>query len=785
MSSGRPDEAKSPSVLSHVGVMVAVAAVMGVLVAGIAIPFAAVAGLTARTVADNMKNLPAELTAEPLAQRTRVLAADGSTLATWFDQYRVNVPLNKVSLTMRKAIVAIEDYRFYEHGALDLKGTLRAFVTNQANAGTVQGGSSITQQMVKQTLINQARTKAQAAAATAETYERKLNELRYAIAFEEKYSKDWILERYLNVSYFGDGTYGIEAAARHYFSVPAKNLKLRQAALLAGIVQNPSRYDPTNDAQAAKERRDVVLRRMAGLNVISQTEADRAQAKGLGLKVSPNRNGCVHTNGEFFCDYVREYLKQDPQLGRTVAERKRLLNTGGLTIQTTLDPRMQRAADTSVADHVKATDQAIGGLAMVVPGTGEVRALAQSRPMGSNKAKGQSYLNYVVPPKYGDSDGFQAGSTFKAFVLSAAIKQGIPLSTSIKSPQTIDVPPSKLRTCDGPLASTDTWHVNNSTGPGTFNLYTGTQHSVNTFFAQLEERTGLCDPVTIARDLGVEVPDRDIVGPFTLGVTSTNPLTMAAAYATFAAHGEYCQPRPVSRILGPSGKVLAEYPDKCSQVLPSAVGDAVNDVLRGVQEPGGFGYNAGLALDKPSAGKTGTIQENRAVWFMGYTPALATAAMLAGANSVGQPITLNGQTVGGTYINRAFGSTQAGPIWGDAMHAIQDLLPDVDFTPPDPTAIAGRVISVPFVNGMAPDAAATQLREAGLLPSVGAQVRSSYPRGTVAYTSPTSGAQIGTGTPVTMYISAGPKSSGGSGNGGGGNSGPGNGNGNGRGNGRG
>lgn len=752
----RPDEVTPGRVVNHLGVMIAVAAVMGVLAAGLVIPFAAVAGFTARTVADSMENLPQELEAEPLAQRTRVLAADGSLLATWYDQNRVNVRLDKVALIMRQAIVAIEDYRFYEHGALDLRGTLRAFVTNQANSGVVQGGSSITQQMVKQTLVNQARTREEVAEATAETYQRKLRELQYAIAFEEKYSKDWILERYLNISYFGDGAYGIEAAARHYFSIPARKLNLRQAAMLAGIVQNPSKFDPTNNPDAARERRNIVLSRMAQLNVISQTEADRAMSRGLALKVSGSPNGCVGVTGEFFCDYVREYLKQDPALGRTVQERARLLNTGGLTIETTIDPRMQRAADAGVRAHVNPTDQAIGGLAMVVPGTGEVRALAQSRPMGNDKAKGQSYLNYIVPPEYGDSGGFAAGSTFKLFVLAAAIKQGVPLSTRINSPQTVSLPVNQFRTCDGNVPSTEVWTPENSTGSGSFDLYSGTQQSVNTFFAQLELRTGLCDPVTIARDLGVDVTETQANAPsFTLGVTNTDPLTMAAAYATWAARGQYCAPRPVSRILSSSGKVVAEYPADCQQAVPQPVADAINDILRGVQEPGGFGYGAGLALEQPSAGKTGTINENKAVWFVGYTPNMSTAAMLAGANTVGQPISLNGQTVGGSYISRAFGSTQAGPIWGDSMRAIQGLLPDQDFAVPDPNAIAGRVITVPSVSGLGPTEAAARLREAGLLPSVGPYVDSSLSSGLVSYTSPGSGSSVGTGTPVTMYISDG------------------------------
>lgn len=756
MSARRPDDVTPGLVLSHLGVIVAVAALMGVLVAGIAIPFAAVTGYAARNVADSMDELPAELTTEPLAQRTRVLARDGSLLSTWYQQNRVNVPLDKVSPIMRKAIVAIEDYRFYQHGALDLKGTMRAFVTNQASDGVVQGGSSITQQMVKQTLINQAETDEEVEAAKEETYARKFRELRYAIAFEQKYSKDWILERYLNVSYFGDGAHGIEAASKHFFSKPAKDLKLRQAALLAGLVKNPTRFDPTNDPAEAKQRRNVVLARMAELNVISERKANKASEKGLGLKVSPSPNGCVGVNGEFFCDYVRRYLLADESLGKKPRDRKELLNAGGLTIETTLEPRMQEAADTAVAAHVDPTDQAIGGLAMVEPGTGAVRALAQSRPMGADKAKGRTYLNYVTPPQYGDSGGFPAGSTFKVFVLAAAIKQGVPLSTQISSPPTINIPANQFQTCDGPLASTDVWSPSNSTGSGTYDLYSGTQKSVNTFFAQLELKTGLCDPVEMARDMGIAVPEQDVVGPFTLGVTSTDPLSMAGAYATFAARGEYCEPRPVSRILTSTGKVLKEYSDSCSQVMPNATADAVNDILRGVQEPpDGFGYGAGLSLGQPSAGKTGTINDNKAVWFVGYTPNLATASMIAGANSLGHPISLNGQIVGGSYISRAFGSTQAGPIWGDAMKAIADMLPDVDFTAPDPNEVKGQMVAIPSVAGLSTADASARLREAGFLPSVGPYVDSGYAQGTVAYTSPGAGATVGTGTQVTLYVSDG------------------------------
>src|SRR4051794_21574807 len=283
MSVPRDDSLPARRVASHLLVMVAVAAVMGAVVAGLAIPFAGVLGIGARQVAQAMDNLPAELETDPLPQKTRLVDAQGNTIATLYDENRVNVSLNQISRTMVKAIVAIEDYRFYEHGALDLKGTLRALITNQANSGVVQGGSSITQQMVKMTLFTQANTKAERAAAIDDTYARKLRELRYAIAFEQNFSKDWILERYLNIAYFGDGTYGVQSAARHYFGKNASNLDLRESAMLAGLVKNPTGYDPTNSPDRALERRNVVLDRMAELNVVSRSTAQRAKRAKLGL----------------------------------------------------------------------------------------------------------------------------------------------------------------------------------------------------------------------------------------------------------------------------------------------------------------------------------------------------------------------------------------------------------------------------------------------------------------------------------------------------------------------
>jgi membrane peptidoglycan carboxypeptidase len=775
----RPESEHLPArkVASHLGVMLIVAAVLGVVVSGLAIPFAGVLGLTARNVADASNALPKELETEQLPQRTIVEDRAGKTIATIYDQNRINIDLGQISPTMIKAIIAIEDFRFYQHGALDLKGTMRALLTNQAANEVVQGGSSITQQLVKLTLVNQAEAEDNEEAleaATAESYARKIRELRYAIALEKKHSKDWILERYLNTVYFGDGAHGIQSAARHYFNVDAKNLDLRQSAMLAGLVQSPDAFDPTNNKKRAKERRNVVLDRMADLGAVPVKKAEKAKEQGLGLDVQEMQNGCVDSTAQFFCDYVFSYLLQDKALGKNKKQRERLIRRGGLTITSTIDTRMQRAAQRSVDENVYSTDGAVGALALVEPGSGEVKALAQSRPMGNGK--GQTFLNFTVPQKYTTANGFQSGSTFKPFTLAAAVKQGIPLTTTINAPATRSFPESSFRNCDGPIQSSAVWSPKNFDGQShTANLYTGTQQSINTFFVELIRRTGICEPWRLAKKMGLHLPKVDESGQrtqvpsFTLGVSDQSPVDMAEAYATFAARGTHCASRPVLKIADSDGNVLKKYGKTCNRALPESVADAVNDVLRGVVEPGGFADAEHPG--QPAAGKTGTTSSNRAVWFVGYTPNLAGAATVAGMNSAGQPLSLSQVTIRGSYGIETSGSGTAGPIWGTAFKQIAPFLNDAQFVTPDSSTVRGVLTTVPSVSGMSVDSATSALEDAGFSVSVSSPVASSVSQGLVAYTSPGSGAQLGSGNTVTIYPSTGtpPKPPRNNGGGGGGN----------------
>ena len=683
VQSGRPPEHDG----SIIWAIARLSALAGLIVAAVFVPAAAFTAVTANNVSKAVVDLPLSLKDTPAAQTTRLLASDGSLLALFYEENRQDIPLGKISGDMKDALLAIEDSRFYSHGALDLKGTLRALVNNASDRQT-QGGSSITQQLVKLTLVQQATTKEQVRAATKESIARKIRELKLAIAYEEDHTKEEILERYFNIAYFGDGAYGIQSAANHFFSVSPDKLDVLQSATLAGLVKNPVEFDPRVYPERALQRRNLVLGAMAANGKISQKEADDLSAEPLNLKITSFPNGCVTSKAAFSCDYIRRYLLAEPALGATVQERRTRLERGGLTIKSAIDVRMQKAINKAVKSTVGAKDRAIGSLALVEPGTGKVRGVSQSRPMGRDKKAGESYINYAVPRQFGDSGGFPAGSTFKFFTTAAALKKGISVSKTYNAPKSMTMRSGTYRDCNG--NPTGTWRVSNSTSSGRKNLYTGLRQSVNTYFAQLERDAGLCNTVKAAEAMGITVPHdtetgvTDQVGPFTLGVTSVSPLTMAAAYASAASGGMYCKPQPVDAIVDMEDKVIKEYTKECTRVMSQDEAAQINDILTGLQKPGGFGFSNGTGLKIPSAAKTGTTQNNKAVWYMGYTPELVAASMIAGANSKGIPISLAGSTLRGSPISfsQVGGSSLAGPMWKKAMGTIQNFLSPETFEPP-------------------------------------------------------------------------------------------------------
>ncbi|GAA3224764.1 transglycosylase domain-containing protein [Streptomyces sp. XM83C] len=661
-----------------------VSVLAGAVLAGIALPAVGALGLAAKGSVESFDELPVSMKTPPLSQRTTILDAEGGQIATVYSRDRTVVPLKNISPYMQKAIVAIEDSRFYEHGAIDLKGVLRALNKNAQSGGVAQGASTLTQQYVKNVFVEEAGDDpTKVAQATQQTIGRKIRELKFAIQVEEELGKNKILENYLNITFFGEQAYGVEAAAQRYFSKHAKDLTLPEAALLAGIVQSPSRYDPVNDEAEATKRRNVVLQRMAEVGDISQAEADRAKKEPLGLKVSKPKNGCITAvkGAGFFCDYVREVFLSDPVFGKTREARAKIWNQGGLTIRTTLDPQAQESLQESVKEHVKKTDEVATAATVVEPGTGKILAMGQSRPYGFGKNETQ--INLAVDRSKGGGIGYQPGSTFKPFVAAAALEGGVPATKVYGSPYKMEYP-SPVPACDGKTWTNlkhETLTNENESEVGPYAMKEAMAKSVNTYFVEMIAETGICPVIDMTQKLGVKRADGQplVQSPsLALGTAVMSPLTMANAYATFAARGMYCTPvaiESISQRVGDQTKSLPVPKSTCSRAMSETTADTINTLLRGVVEDG-TGQQAGLG-SRPSAGKTGTTDERFSAWFVGYTP------NMAGAVWVGDPAhkrKMQQISIGGIWHAKVFGGEVPGPIWKDMMAGALDGRPAPDFT---------------------------------------------------------------------------------------------------------
>ncbi len=671
MPSSTPRRRGPAAGLSRLAGMLGVAFVAGVVVAAMTLPFIGPVGILTRDSIEQFEDLPKEFRTPALPVRTTVYAKDGTRLATVYEENRKEVTLSKVAPIMRQAVVAIEDSRFYEHNGFDPRGFVRAAMTNLTSGEVAQGGSTLTMQYVKNVLVTAAQSEAEQAAAREDTVTRKLREIRYAMALEKKLTKDEILERYLNISYYGARAYGVEAAAERYFSKRASKLTLVEAATLAGIVQQPSRFDPTRNPKASQARRDVVLNRMAELGYITVEQARAAKAKKIKsyLKPKVQYNGCTTSYAPFFCDYAVRMVSDMRVLGRTEAAREAAWRAGGYRIYTTLDMKAQKAATKAVMNAIPPKDPSrkAVAIAMIEPGTGDVQAMAQNRVWGTTNKRGETAYNYAVDQADGGTIGMQAGSTFKIFTLVGALQAGISPWTKISSPPRVAF--SGWRNClDGSMHAP--WPVKNSTRSGTFNMFQGAAYSVNTFFAELEKRATVCRTVDAAKKMGVVTAtgaDVPYVQSFTLGSVDVSPLTVANAYATVSAHGVYCKPRVIEKIVDRNGRTIPVPASKCNQAISRNVADGAAAILTNVVDgsiPGRTG--SAMSLGRDTTGKTGTTDNHAAVWFAGSTPDLA-AAVWVGDPRGGPKHPMKNLTINGRYYSVVYGSSLPGPVWKAAM----------------------------------------------------------------------------------------------------------------------
>lgn len=749
------------------------AGVGGVLAAGLVMPAVATATTVTESSVGLFEELPTDLEPQELSQQSRIWSADGTLLATFYHRNRIVVPLEEIAPVMQQAVIAVEDRRFYDHAGVDVEGMGRALRTNLFSDDT-EGGSTLTQQYVKNVLIDAADARGDAQAvqdAMVSTgtagIARKLEEAKLAISLEKRMSKDDILEGYLNIAQFGTSVYGVESAARYYFSVSAKDLNYLQAATIAGITQAPNANDPVVSPERAEVRRNTVLLTMLQQEVITREEYDAGIATPLAetLKVSNPGNGCVTAGGAaFFCDYVTKVIAQSEEFGETQADRFQLLLRGGLDVYTTLDLRLQAIADEEVRSAVPPTDGSGLGHAIstVEPGTGKILAMAQNRVYNPREATepvaGETAVNYNAGFAYGSSRGFQPGSTFKPFVLAEWLRQGKSLNEQVDGTRRIWSSDEFTASCDPNLTfgAEDEWHPNNfdGQGRGRMSVLKATSDSINTAYVSMVSQLDVCEMVETAQAVGFERADGGAIQPvpsIVLGSQETAPLTMATAFATFAANGVHCDPVAITRVTDRAGNELPVPSANCRQAIDPAVASTVTYALQDVMR-NGSGRGAQLE-GRPSAGKTGTTNSNWHTWFVGYTPQLSTAVWLGNprANVPQQNIEINGR-----YYRTVFGSSISAPTWDRYMTRAHEGLDVERFPEPNNRLLFGEQVSVPNVAGRSAQRAVDALEASGFSVRVNdTPVDSPYPAGTVAFTDPRGGTRSTVGSLVTIHISSG------------------------------
>jgi membrane peptidoglycan carboxypeptidase len=701
---------------------VLVSCLCGVLVASFLVPGAALAGTSVSRSISYFNSLPTELAVPAPSQTTRMLTADGKLIATFYSENRVRVPLKQMSPFIRKAVVAIEDSRFYEHGGVDTQGVLRALTSNLTR-GDRQGASTLTQQyvtnIVNESLISEGRED-QVVLSGQKTMGDKLREMRLAMALEKKFTKDQILEGYLNIVFFNRSAYGIEAAAQYFYSVPASKLTLPQSALLAGLVNSPSFYDPVTNPKNSLKRRNQVLGEMLKQKMITKKQHDAAVASGVGLKVRPSRQGCAAASmAPYFCDYVTHLFLNNPAYGADTEAREKRLFRGGLTITTTLDSRLQAKAQAQVNATAGANPDKWGAsLVTVQPGTGRVLAMAQNTVYLPQPGKFDTQLNFNVDAKDANGNdlngagGFQPGSTMKPFTFAEWLHQGKTMSTVLDASKREYPLGFRWRDSCGKVAggySTKQRKAgleaaddlqNASEGyyrkmPADYGLYNSINTATFAEAAQLDfcGIQNMVNAVGLRSGLDGTPVNMHQLGNL-LGGTEVAPLTMANALATFAADGRYCVPVALAGVADMAGKKLPTAAQECSDTVEKNVVRGVNKALQDMLNKGsGIYINPKVQKSVPVAAKTGTNNSNGATWVLGYTTGLATASFFGDALE-GQQRPGRNLTIKGKFYDRIDGYMIAGPQWANYMLQVARLYPAAAFPKP-PASIVSKPAAKP------------------------------------------------------------------------------------------
>ncbi|MBN9213613.1 MAG: glycosyl transferase family 51 [Microbacterium sp. SCN 70-200] len=783
-------------VLGGLAGLVGLSVVAGVLVTATVTPALAVSGYAATSALDSFDNMPSVLEIDPLMLPTEIYRKDSAgndvLMAEFYDQNRIPVTYDEVNPVMYEAMVSSEDKNFYTHGGVDFVGTLSALVGNASSGGN-RGGSTITQQYVKNVLQQNCETQANGdqdlvdacyAATTVnsgtEGYQRKLQEMRYAIQVEKQYSKEEILLGYLNITNFGGTVYGIGAAAEHYFGVSAADLTIAQAATIAGMVQEPNTFridqpggtttDKAGNAVNGEadgysltlDRRNYVLGRMLEDGKISQAEYDEAYATPITPNIVNRQQGCQMASGaEFFCEYVVSIIKSDPAFGDE-DERALNLRRGGFKVYTTLDPDLQQTANDAISivpATVSYMDLGSSGVQVEV-GTGRILSMVQNRPYSATGTEeGKTPVNYNVREANGGSIGHSAGSTYKVFSLLNWLQQGRSVNEVING----RIGVKKVQTCDGATQSVPAdntgvaGHIGNfeNSSGYTGTIYNFTRDSLNSGFLAMAEQLSVCSTNEVAGQMGVTWGDGTPLtsvpswstdpanAPYNvLGSSAVAPLDMAEAYAAIAANGVLCQPKSIDKALDADGNDITPQ-TTCNQALTTEVASTAAYTLVGVMSGTGVGARIGDGV--PVFGKTG-IHQYEQTWMDGSSTKVATVVWVGNATGAAK---LNLYRENGWQLSRIRNA-----IWPAMQGAANAKYGGDNF--PDPAAeLTKRVLTdLPSVIGMTVDQATTTLEAAGFSVTVGDAVDGVEAAGTIVQQDPAAG-KVGGGTTVTINPSNG------------------------------
>lgn len=646
-----------------------------------------------------------------VAQTTKIYSADGKLLANLFLENRQVVPLTEISGYLQHAVVSVEDERFYQHNGFDAIGIVRAAIANMSAGGVEEGASTITQQIVRNTVLSDERLEI--------SYKRKVREAYLAFELEKTMSKDDILSLYLNTVYFGEGAYGAESAALTYFNKHAKDLSIAEAALLAGLPQRPGKLSPYENLEGAVGRRQWVLQKMSENGYITSAEYEAAKVEDVKLQRAPNMNETGVYSAPYFIAHVKKVLQD--QYGTS------LVFKGGLKVYTTLDTRLQTIAEKSVSSVLNLKSDPDAALVAIDPNTGHIKALVGGRDWKVNK------FNFATQARR------QPGSSFKMFTLVTALESGMPPRRMLDASS-----PAVIPTGGSP------WIVGNAEGGGKgyITLLQATTGSVNTAYARLAKELGAEAIVKTAKRMGIKTPLKPFLS-ITLGAQEVTPLEMASAYGTLAANGKHYPPIAVAKVVDAGGKTIFTAKTDGAQVLSPQVAYAATTMLQTVIARG---TGTSARIGRPAAGKTGTTQDYRDAWFVGYTPELVCAVWMGFTPE---------RPMRNVHGRRVFGGTFSAPMWRNFMSGALKGLPVRNFkSAPSPKYTWKKIwavpnTKVPTVADMLEGTATSTLKTALYEVTVTYAYSSTVAKGRVISQSPAAGAKAAPGAVITIVISKG------------------------------